>query len=160
MATPARKNQEQDVLPITRTAVLDRLSQMIAALPDALDDDGTGILVGILGASTWEGVNTEGTMPNAEKMAGIRQKIVSLGKKPSDIEGGLPFYVVVEAVHADTGEMLKWQTSSDTIVAQLMRLAMLGNIPALVTVEKAPKPTKAGFYPMSLRVHAAEQSRH
>lgn len=160
MTTTVTQDQGDLVQLASTQARLEAFANYLSQIPDAPDSDGSEIIADIMSATSWEGVNTEGKMPDTETMRGRRLKITSFGKRPTDMnDSKYPWYLVVDSIDADTGEMVKWQTSSETVMAQLVKLALLGTIPAVVTVERAEKATKRGYYPLSLRVHAAEPAK-
>jgi hypothetical protein len=155
MATSVKDESGTVVHAVSGEAILAQFHQMLALVPDAEDDDGTGIILDILQATSWEGVNTEGSMPDAEKMLHKEVKVLQISKRESTIEeSDTGFYLVVDYVDGN-GEPGKFQTSSRTITAQLVRLWMLDAFPALVKVCKGDKPTRRGFWPLSLQVIAA-----
>lgn len=155
MTTNTKNQPAGEVLPVSRDAVLAQFVPMLAAIPDAVDDDGSGIIAEILQATNLDGLNTSGTMDDSAKMIGRSLKITGLTKRASDLPDGLPFYLIVDYVDRHSGELGKFQTSATTIVAQLVKAQMLGLVPLIAHVVKADKPTKAGFYPHWLVIDAA-----
>jgi hypothetical protein len=127
---------------------------MLEAVPDAVDDDGFGIIAGLLEAEDWEGLNRESKLPDAVDQAGKQLKWTDVSKRPSDLGEGLPYYLIIDAVNVATGEAVKFQTSAPGVVIPAIKLQQWGKLPALCQIEKSAKPTKAGFYPLNVTVLA------
>jgi hypothetical protein len=142
-------------------AVTDMALALSGAIPDAVDDDGSGIIGRLLEADSWEDLNSEAGLPNGKDVAGRRLITQAIAKRQSDLVADedssgikLPFYLVIDAVDERTGEAVRWQTSAPALVVPLMKLHLWAKLPALTEVRKADKPTKRGFYPLNMHVHA------
>jgi len=127
---------------------------LLATVPDAVDDDGFAIIAGLIEADDWEGLNRDATLPNAEAMVGRRLKVTGITKRPADMGQSMSHYLIADAIDTRTGEVLRWQTSSPGVAVVLVKLHGWGKIPAIIEIAKAPKPTKAGFYPLNTTVLA------
>lgn len=123
---------------------------MLAQVPDAVDDGGLNILETIANAATLADLNAPWQSANIAAYNGERLLVRSLRKRPSDFAGGLPFYLIIDAVVESTGEIVTVMTGSDDVVAQLVRAYVLGKLPARVIPRVAVKPTAAGYYPQHL----------
>jgi len=141
--------------------VVDMALAMASMVPDAVDDDGSGIIGNLLEATSWEDLNAQSKLPNGKDVAGRRLIVQALAKRQSDLTADedssgikLPFYLIVDAVDERTGEAVRWQTSAPALVVPLIKLHGWSKLPALCEVRKADKPTKRGFYPLNLHVHA------
>jgi hypothetical protein len=151
----ATKNTAKPTAQVARTReqIIAEYPEMIFAIPEAAADDGSGIIAQALGASTWQALNEESeSLPNAEDMIGVEQSIETLERRQSDLDSGLGWYLVVGATNVTTGEFVQWQTSSGSVMAKLVKLSQLSVLPATVKVYRVDKATKAGFYPLDLRV--------
>lgn len=129
-------------------------AELVSAIP--ADDTGTGTLAIVsrmLDAEAPEQLNTTGELPSGEDMAGRVLIVTGLTRRKSDYEGGMGVYLVVEAVDASSGEVLRFGTGSTGIVAALAKAHSAGWLPLRCEIVKAPKPTKSGFYPHNLRVY-------
>jgi hypothetical protein len=142
-------------------AIFDAAVALIEDIPEAPDGDGLGIIGALLDADDWEDLNRDAHLPNGKDVAGQRLRVSSLARRLSDLgaddgTGGvrLPHYLVIDSVNIDTGEVVRWQTSAPALVVPLAKLHRWGRLPAIVQVNRADKPTKAGFYPLNLHVHA------
>lgn len=79
--------------------------------------------------------------------------IRALRRMPSEFEGGLPFFLLVDAAVRATGETVTVTTGAVSVVAQLAKAWSLGAIPGLVVVPRiASRPSARGYYPMHLEV--------
>lgn len=142
--------------PMTSQQVEQALIDMLASLPDAEDSDGSEIIARILQAESWDQTDVQGSLPDAEAMIPYGMiRVDRIGKKPSDIEGSLPFYLVVDGVALSTGEVITFQTSSRTVTAQLIRQHQLNALPVVGSIHKAEKKTRSGFYPLDFKVHSS-----
>ena len=61
-----------------------------------------------------------------------------------------PVYMLIDCADAQTGEIVTYNTSARTIMAQLARLKWLGELPILVKIKQSDKATASGYYPLSL----------
>ena len=150
---PSKSKAAPTAVAKTREQIIAEYPEMIFAIPEAAADDGSGIIAQALGATTWQGLNEESeSLPNAEDMIGVEQIIETLERRQSDLDSGLGWYLVVGATNVVTGEYVQWQTSSGSVMAKLVKLSQLSVLPATVKVYRVDKKTKAGFYPLDLRV--------
>lgn len=69
---------------------------------------------------------------------------------PSAIEGGTGFFAVVEAAHADTGELAILTTGSVGVCIQLAKAEQMGWLDKPVKLKRAEQPTSNGYYPQRL----------
>lgn len=141
--------------------VTDMALAMLAGVPEAADDDGAGIIGRLLDADNWEELNQESKLPNGQDVAGVKMAVQAIAKRASDLaadETGtgiqLGWYLMIDAVRTGHGDQLRWQTSAPGLMVPLMKLHQWGKLPAVVEVTRADKPTKRGFYPLSMTVHA------
>lgn len=67
----------------------------------------------------------------------------------SEFAGGLPFYLVVDGVDLESGEVKQWVSGSITVVAMLVRAAASGHLPCKGFARESDKPTKNGFRPVN-----------
>jgi hypothetical protein len=135
-----------------RAEIERQFAALLEAVPDAVDDDGFGIQQALIEAETWEDLNKESKLPDAPSQAGKHLKVFSIAKRRSEIAEGLPYYLIVESVNTANGEAIRWQTSAASVAIVLVKLHSFGKLPALIRIDKAEKPTKAGFYPCNVTV--------
>jgi hypothetical protein len=81
--------------------------------------------------------------------------------RKSDYEQGAPVYTIMRGADAETGAPIVVTCGGQNVNAQCAKLAQLGAVahesnpeipddPLTVKLQKAPKPTTAGFYPLWL----------
>lgn len=161
----AAGSKNKDVaLPMTAERALALYPEMVVSIPEAVfDADGSGIIADVLMATSAEQLNnTQTALPDGPAMAGRRIFVTGIGRMKSDLEGGLGWYLLVDYVDPGTGEPAKFQTSSATLMAKLVKLHQFvlgGQIawPVELTVTKATKPTRQGFYPVDCTIHSTSR---
>ena|ERR1700761_1081463 len=128
-------------------------TEIVNSIPEA-DDDGSGILLGALMAEDWMDLNRPtGKLPSLEDITPAALLITrDITRHVSDIEGGLPFYLVCDAVNLTTGEPVRFQTSSKVPTIKIAKLYALDALPARVATSKAKTATRGGFHPLDLTV--------
>jgi len=139
-----------------RAELTAQYARLLDEIPWAADDDGSSIILDLLAATTWEQLNTGGKLPKLETFVGQTLKVLSVEKRASEIEGGMPVYLELLVQAGGKGEPVKVQTSAGSVMVKLTMLHHFGNLPALVLVTKAEKKTRAGFYPLDITIQAAE----
>lgn len=155
MAASAKAAAQQVAIPVSRDAILAQWNNMIEAVPLADDDDGMSIIANIIGATNWEETNTQGGLPKAEDRIGVSLKIHAIDRHESTIEDTGPWYLVVRCNDTHSGRDMTFQTSSQTVMAQLVKLYTEDAFPIVASVVKGDKPTKRGFWPLALKVIGA-----
>ena len=131
-------------------------AELVAAIPAAGTDTGAMAIVSrMLDAEAPGDLNTVGELPGGEDVAGRVIVVTGLTRHQSDYEGALGVYLVVDAVDATTGEVLRFGTGSTGIIAALAVAHSRGWLPPKCEVVKASKPTKSGYYPHNLRVYGS-----
>lgn len=155
---PARAGDPRE---LDLAAVTDMAIAMGDSVPEAVSDDGAGIIGNLIGAGSWEDLNTISKLPNGKDMTGRRIIVQAIARRPSELQADddatgvkLPYYLVVDAVDERTGESVRWQTSAPALVVPLIKLHGWGKFPALVEVRQSDKATARGFRPLNLFVHA------
>lgn len=136
-----------------------RFVQMATMVPS---EDGSGmerIVEQLLNAESWEQLSDPWESTNAEKLRGKRLRVDSLMRRPSTYPGGLGIFLIVKGVDLGTGEAIVWTTSSQAVIAQLVRAYARGWIPCVCEMVIADRPTERGFYPHHLRFLAVDPRR-
>jgi hypothetical protein len=155
MTTATQKGKPTDVQPIARDAILEQYGSMLMAVPLAEDDDGSGIIAGILSANTPDALNMDSGLPAAEDMLGKLLKVERIERRESTLEDNtLGYYLIARGVEGPHQTPFVFGTGSVGITAVLVKLWAHGWLPAVVEVQKAAKATKAGRNPLNLHVHS------
>lgn len=146
-------------VPADRGAVLTAARALMDLVPDAPEDDGSGILARIIGAENWEELNSENTLPNAKDMAGRQLRYTAVYKRLSDLETEddgtglkLDHYLVCDAVDVNKGEMVRFQTSAGSVALAIAKMVAFGKVPFIGTIKQSEKTTRRGFRPLNLTI--------
>ena len=140
---------------VSRDVVMAKYETMILTIPEGGDADGFGLIADVINAKSWDDLNGDGKLQKAEDVAGCEIKVLSLTRHRSEIEGGMPWYLIARYVDTATGEVGSFNTSAGVVMAKLVSLHCLRVLPALVKIEKATKATRGGFFPLDMVVLAA-----
>jgi hypothetical protein len=138
-------------VPISEQAIA-AWNGMIQGVPDAVEGYGR-IAAQLAAADSPEALN-EPWDTQAQDMAtyvGSTLIVRSVAKAQSDFAGGLPWFLIVDAIDEDTGEAVTLTTGSANIVMQLTKAYVMGWLPRRVMVEVSEKATKNGYYPQRLQ---------
>jgi hypothetical protein len=156
MSPSKSRTTEAAVRPVTPEQAASVYPELVLTIPPAEAGNADGMLADILNAESWEDLNAEaGKLPKAELMIGRTLKVTNLVRHESTEEGGIGYYLVIDAVDIATGEAIKWQTSAMSIMAKLAKLSQLRCYPVLVKVTKAEKATKNGRFPLDITIEGA-----
>lgn len=130
-------------------------AQMVAGIPELDDEDASErIILQLLAASDVSELNAPWDSASAEDLAGKRIRIDTITRQQSDFTDGLQVYLVCKGLNLETGEKLVFTTGAISIVAQLVRAHFLGGLPAICELVIAERPTKKGYRPQHLKIHA------
>jgi len=131
---------------------VDAYASMLASVPDAGGDGFESMLIQLAQAqdareldAPWRSVGLEAYRNTPLVITGIR-------KMPSEFEGGLPWFLILDAAVLGTGEVVSITTGAVSVVAQLARAWALGAFPLRVIPRQSDRPSKAGYYPQHLEV--------
>lgn len=152
MAATKPKAGQVATRPTTRETAVEKFTELVTMIPEGGDDDGSGIILDILNATDWADLNREAELPDARDMAGRDLVFTDATRHVSTIDGGLPFYLIVNAVDKETGEAVRFNTSAGSIITKLAKLWQLGCWPFRGVISATTKPTRAGFYPLDLAI--------
>lgn len=125
-------------------------------VPDAGDRGVEAILEQIATAQTAAETADPWNAGGLGKYADMPLVITGIRKMPSDYEGGLSYFLVIDGAVRATGEKIAATTGSIGCVAQLLRVWMLDAFPVLVVPRFAKRPTKEGYKPMHLEFPEAK----
>lgn len=104
----------------------------------------------ILTAPDAESVLTPASTISTDELVGEAVELRDYRVMRSDIEGGIPYYMLLEAVRLDTGELIMIDTSSLNIMAQVWKLKRLEALPRRVRIIAAGRRTRQGYVPLWL----------
>lgn len=149
--------EAQEVVEIA-PALIQQFAAMVSAIPDFEAGGGDGIIEAILSAKTIEDVDSPWTTKR-EAPVGRPLFIVGLSKAPSEFEGGLPFYVVIETVSPSSGEVKEYTIGAVPCVAQLVKWWTLDAFPLACTVEEVKSKKNEGRTSKHL-IYSAEDTAY
>lgn len=137
----------------TPESINEYLSRIVEKLPDQDEGDAYGILAQIINAESLEDLDSPWQSAGMKAYDGYAVEIRSIKKMPSDIPGGLDWYLLCEGIVMETGEYKAFSTSASAVLAQLLVAYDRGYFPYQCYIRIAKKPTKKGFYPMHLETY-------
>lgn len=136
--------------------VMRQYKTILDRIPEPADDDGTGMIIDILNAKTADDLLGEAELPSAQDIAERYPRkmflITDLIRRDSDLDNGMPYYVIASLVDESTGETIRINTSAATPLAKIAKLYDFGALPARVAFTLSDKPTKAGYRPVNMTV--------
>lgn len=119
----------------------------------------TGILEAIFSAvdahdldKAWDGVP-------AEDLLNTWIVIESATRSASDYKQSLGIFLVVKAVREPNGEPVTFTVGSMAVVAQIVKAYAQDALPLRCRLVQSDSPTKEGFYPMHLEIHAQQPGK-
>lgn len=124
---------------------------MLAAVPDVDAGSYERILETIAGATDLAGLDAPWRSDGMGAYIDQPLLVRGIAKAPSDFAGALPWFLVVDAVKADTGEAARFTTGSVNVVAQLVKAYAMGAFPVAVIPRQSDRPTKDGYHPQRLQ---------
>lgn len=104
----------------------------------------------ILNAATIDEVFAIQEARHARDLLGVPIEVVDFKFNESDFEAGAKYYVVLDCYDVETGDKMAVTCGGATVVAQLYQLGHLGAFPIKVKFSQSKRPTKQGFFPLSL----------
>lgn len=162
----APSSKSEMVIGTARELATERHEAYLAAIPEALDDDGFGMVMDILNASDKSQLIGEPELPSAKDLAEdknlaghvfripgtdiVRRKSTLIDDDGTEREG---WYLIVPAIDKNTGTLVRFNTSAGTVLAKLVKIAGENWFPCDVTFTLADK-TKSGFRPVNMNVLA------
>lgn len=139
--------------PVTADTALEMYRGMITAIPEAPESDGSELIAQILMSTDISDSRGTQKLPAGKDLVGRTLAVQSVVRYPSDIDGGLGWYLVADAVDTNTGEQVRFQTSAGSLMAWLVKLHFSDALPATIKVTAAE--TRKGMTAISCEVLAA-----
>lgn len=132
--------------------VIEAYESMIETVPDAGGGGFDSILRAIAAATDARDLDAPWRSEGIKELANAKLRVQGIRKMPSDFEGGLPWFLIIDAVIVATGEVVAVTTGALSVVAQLVKAWQLGAFPLDVVVRVAVRPSRNGYYPVHLEV--------
>lgn len=128
---------------------------MAGMVPTSGDDGAEMIVLAILGAKSWDELDTPWNSAKSDELIGVEVAIGEITRHESSYADGLGIFLVARGKRIDTGEDVAYSTGSVSVVAQLVRAYALGAFPLYTILHKSDRPTAKGYYPLHLEVLAS-----
>ena len=129
---------------------IERINQFLAMAPTVSDDPTEAMLEAVLAASDPREWNDLFNSRSLRDSKGAAVRINAYRVNPSDFEGGLRHYLVLDVTDLETGAKGVLTCSSQMAIAQILNAEARVNLPIDVRIIEKDKPTKAGFRPIHL----------
>lgn len=130
--------------------VIEAYESMIETVPDAGGGGFDSILRAIATATDAADLDAPWRSEGIKEFANARLRVLGIRKMPSDFEGGLAWFLIIDAAIVATGEVIAVTTGALSVVAQLVKAHQLGAFPCIVTPRVATRPSRNGYYPVHL----------
>ncbi len=120
----------------------------------AEDDDQVQerILASILAANTAQDILRAGDAIPADDLINVPLMVRNIRVSDSTYEDGMDIYLHVEATKLGSDEQVTFAAGARDIVVKLIAMHMRHLLPVPCVIRKKEKATKAGFFPLFLRV--------
>ena len=146
--TPETK--ETAIVSANGQSAIARINAFLETQPTVDDDPTETMLRYILDSpdpSNWNALWRSSSLRDSK---GAEVVIHAYRVQPSDFEGGLRHYLVLDVTDAKTGEKGVITCSSSMAIAQVLNAQARVGLPITVRIVEKDKPTKAGFRPIHL----------
>lgn len=135
-------------VPVTADAPMVLPGQVLAAFDDALmavPESGEGgmasILLAIAQATDPLDVDAPWRTSDLTSLVNIPLRISGVRRAPSDFDGGLGWFLIVDAANIATGELVTITAGAVAVVGQLVKLHALDAFPVDVVPRESPSKT-------------------
>ena len=132
---------------------------MIADIPEAGGDAFASILGSIATAQDVLDLDAPWRSAGLEDLVNVPMVVLAVRKMPSDYQGGLPWFLVVDAATAEDGERITFTTGAVSVVAQLAKAWAMGALPLACTLRQSERPSRSGYYPQHLDIARRQPAR-
>ncbi len=158
------RSQAQDDQAQPPTVIGSRASEALTAalltIPETSDDGYERLLLQLAAAEDAADLGAPWRAGGMTQYLDRPLEVRALRRIPSDYDGGLPFFLVVDAGDLLTGELVTFTTGAVSVVAQLAKASQLGAIPGWrVIPRQSDRPSSSGFYPQHLEVMRDQTAR-
>lgn len=144
----------KEIQPVTThtEAMVERFNKAMGEIPDAGTTGVEGIVAQIMSVENVAQLGSAWESENTKALVGKVVQITGLSKMESDLPEGLPYFLIVQYLDTETGEVGTFTTGTVSVVAQLAKAYAEGWLPLDCRVEQSKRPTKDGYYPLHLKV--------
>lgn len=138
-------------LAIAQVGGLAKFRELLLAVPTVEEDPTESMLDAILQAQRPEDWELVFNAAHFKDSANRSARVHAFRASPSQFDGRLPVFLILDVTWLDTGERGVLTCGSEMAVAQLLNAWKLGALPIDVEIFRKPTPTKAGFHPMRFK---------
>lgn len=139
-------------------ALIKQFAEMVTIIPDFVPGGGADIIAQLLNATTLG--DLDAPWSGGRKMpVGPLMFITGLQKAPSDFDGGLPFYLVVETMSPSSGDVKEFTAGGTMVVAQLVRAHVLDELPLAGVVVEVPLKDRPGQSAQHFKIDREETDK-
>ena len=131
---------------------LARFAAMAESIPEVGGEGMDSLIASVVNASKPEDLSRAWESMGTEDLIGKTIQVTGIKRAPSDYEGPLGVFLVVEAVDIGSGELVTFTTGAVSVVLQLVKAHAEKWFPLDCVIQKAARPTKDGYYPLHLKV--------
>ena len=131
---------------------IEAYESMIASVPEAGGEGMEAILAIIAQAGDTADLDAPWRAAGLKEYLNVPLVITGIKRMPSEYDGGLPWFLVIEGAVRATGEKLTVTNGSAGVVAQLVKAWQLGAFPLTVVPRESKRPTSKGYYPQHLEI--------
>lgn len=154
--TEGRSQAQDDQAPVPvviGSKATDALEAALLGIPETSDDGYERLLLQLAAATDAADLDAPWRAEGLTQYLDTPLEVRALRRIPSEYDGGLPFFLVVDAADLTTGELVTFTTGAVSVVAQLAKANQLGAIPGWrVIPRQSARPSERGFYPQHLEV--------
>lgn len=165
MATEGKPEDNGQMIPAgelgqpLRPETIAAFEAMVSDVPEAGGDAFESILGAIARGTDVLDLDAPWRSQGFEELVDVPIVVQAIRKMPSDYQGGLPWFLVVDAAIADTGELTTFTTGAVSVVAQLLKAWSMGAFPLACTLCQSDRPSRSGYYPQHLEIARRQPAR-
>ena len=153
--TQVDEQQSAEVALINDTALLEQFAEMALMIPSDPGEGTENILRQILGASTWDELDSPWETSEIDDILDKPMRLVGAKRMPSTFAGGLGVFLVITMRDIRKGDTYVKTTGSVSVVAQIARAYAMGLNDVIFEWCRATRASKNGFYPQHLKILSA-----
>ena len=148
--TSTEPAQTEAIVSFNGESALAKINQFLSMAPTVADDPTEAMLAVVLASpdpTKWNALFKSSSLRDNK---GVDVRINAYRVQPSDFEGGLSHYLVLDVTVLSSGEKGVITCSSQMAIAQILNAEARGFWPLDVRIVEKDKPTKKGFKPIHL----------
>lgn len=150
--TEGRQDRAESPVVISPAAI-EAFQDAMVSIPEAGGDGYESILLQLASAQDATQLDAPWRAEGMRAYINEPLEVRALKRIDSEYQGGLPFFLVVDAVSLATGELVTFTTGAVAVVGQLAKANQLGAVPGWrVIPRQSDRPSANGYYPQHLEV--------